>query len=770
MDLSKQLQIALAECEKLRRENEYLKQMIHTQLPCFVMEDSVQLVSNKSTVQEKVRLFRSLFHGRADVFAVRWESNNGKAGYAPACSNEWKPGICKKPHIKCSNCGNRNFTPLTDQVIYNHLSGLQIVGLYPLLEDGTCWFLCIDFDKKSWQDDVTSFISICKHTQIPFSIERSRSGDGAHVWIFFSQAVPANLARTLGKALLKCAAYKKGQAGLDSFDRLFPNQDSLSHTGGLGNLIALPLQRHARNLNNSVFVNESFQPFEDQWGYLSTIIKMEEQAISNAIHKLSYESPRDHGTSTPERITAILKNGVYFESGKLPTSLSNELIELASFSNPEFYRARAKRKSTHDLSSKIYCATQNDKNLILPRGCTREIQKLMDSHNISLDWSDERNDGDSIDVSFQGTLTPQQQDALDQLTEQDAGVLSAATGFGKTVIGAALIAARKVNTLIIVHRNQLIDQWLDQLSIFLDIPRKQIGQIGGGKQTATGNIDIATIQTLNSQGRINPIITQYGQVIVDECHHLSAFSFEQVMKNIRSKYIYGLTATPTRKDGLHPIITMQCGPILYKTDAKMQAQIRPFLHRLIRRDTTFKTKSETIQAIYNELMDDHQRNQLIFNDVLLALEEGRTPLVLTERIQHIKELESLFNGFVKNIVTLTGAVKKKEREQSLNKLRQLKDTEEVLVIATGKYIGEGFDFPRLDTLFLAMPISWKGVLTQYVGRLHRNYSEKQEVRVYDYVDQKVPMLQKMFEKRIKGFISMGYVDEEESGAEQMRLF
>ncbi|BAQ10006.1 hypothetical protein OXB_1535 [Bacillus sp. OxB-1] len=395
---------------------------------------------------------------------------------------------------------------------------------------------------------------------------------------------------------------------------------------------------------------------------------------------------------------------------------------------------------------------------------------MMDSHNISLDWSDERNDGDSIDVSFQGTLTPQQQDALDQLTEQDAGVLSAATGFGKTVIGAALIAARKVNTLIIVHRNQLIDQWLDQLSIFLDIPRKQIGQIGGGKQTATGNIDIATIQTLNSQGRINPIITQYGQVIVDECHHLSAFSFEQVMKNIRSKYIYGLTATPTRKDGLHPIITMQCGPILYKTDAKMQAQIRPFLHRLIRRDTTFKTKSETIQAIYNELMDDHQRNQLIFNDVLLALEEGRTPLVLTERIQHIKELESLFNGFVKNIVTLTGAVKKKEREQSLNKLRQLKDTEEVLVIATGKYIGEGFDFPRLDTLFLAMPISWKGVLTQYVGRLHRNYSEKQEVRVYDYVDQKVPMLQKMFEKRIKGFISMGYVDEEESGAEQMRLF
>ncbi|PIC83164.1 restriction endonuclease subunit R [Sporosarcina sp. P1] len=739
------------ELEKLQTENKYLKMIVQNYLPELQIKQSNNLITNKSTAQQKVQLFKSVFRGRTDVYATKWQSEDGKSGYSPVRRNKAN-------------------TPLTDQTIYDHLSGKHIVGLYPLLVDNSCWFLVLDFDKKNWQEDVLAFVNVCKSIQLPFSIERSRSGNGAHVWFFFSEALPSSLARTLGKELI-AQADKNTSTELDSFDRLFPSQDSLANTRSLGNLIALPLQRYSRDLGNSVFVDEFFQPFVDQWLYLSCLNKVDKNMVYRYLQLLKVQIPANKAIGYSTTIKAIKKNGIHFKLEELSDALTSQLESLASFGNPEYFKAKAKRLSTYTIPSSIDCFDKTTSHLILPRGCEQAIQELMSSKGIELDWIDERFVGNPIETDFNGTLSSQQVDALQQLQAHDGGVLAAATGFGKTVTAAALIAEQKVNTLIIVNRKQLLNQWIDQLSLFLDSPRKEIGQFGGGKRMPTGKIDVATIQTLTSSG-IDPIITQYGQIIIDECHHLSAYTSEQLMKMIRAKYVYGLTATPARKDGLHPIITMQCGPILYKTDAKEQALIRPFHHVIFERRTSYKTTSENIQQMYNEIAEDTKRNGLIFEDVLLALEEGMTPLILTERINHVNILHSLFKGFAKNIIVLSGELSKKEQEKALNFIRDLPCKEELLIIATGKYIGEGFDFPRLDALFLTMPISWKGLLTQYVGRLHRNHSTKQEVRVYDYIDQKVPTLINMAKKRSKGFRDMGYVNGacENNNSEQMKLF
>lgn len=774
MELSEKLEQALLECNRLRTENDYLKKIIQQQFhstSSVHQSTELTLVTNASHKYDKMQLFTSLFKGRTDVYATRYESKNGKSGYSPACSNEWVPGVCGKPKIKCSECLVRALIPIAEQNIYDHLSGKQVIGLYPLLKDDTCSFLAIDFDKGEWQKDVSVFTEIYRTANVPYSIERSRTGNGAHVWIFIREQLPATIARKLGKFLLKKAGEARFEINLSSYDRMFPNQDSLP-AKGFGNLIALPLQGQARIEGNSVFVDESFQPYPDQWLYLSTVVKLDGEDVERIISHLSDPDAEVNNELLGPLEVAQWKNGIHIKKSGHPSSLLAKIHDVASFHNPEFYRLQAKRYSTYGVPKKIECADLNDHYLIVPRGCVSEVKEIADSYNVKLEIADRRNEGDVINVSFQGELRPQQQEALQKMMEHEHGVVSATTGFGKTVTAAALIASRNVNTLIIVHRKQLMQQWVEQLSAFLDVSKDEIGQIGGGKRRQTGRIDVAMIQSLSRDGGVAPVVTQYGQVIVDECHHLSAVTFERVMKQIRAKFVYGLTATMTRKDGLHPIITMQCGPVIYKTDAKEQAKIRPYNHRIIVRKTSFKTKTEKYQEICNELIEDQERNKRLFNDVLLELEEGRTPLILTERVQHVKDLFELFKGFAKNIVVLSGGMKKKEQEQALEKLDAIGEKEELLIIATGKYIGEGFDYPRLDTLFLPMPISWKGVLQQYVGRLHRDYPEKSEVRVYDYVDKHVPIFMNMHEKSVAGFASMGYIAEgkEAKTSEQMQLF
>jgi superfamily II DNA or RNA helicase len=784
MDIQEQLRSALKEIDRLKKENIQLKKNLYKaqgRNTSYSPTSNIKKTATDFTPKERaaILLFMNLFRGRSDVFARRWESSTtGKSGYSPACENEWDKELCRKPKIKCQDCSHRLFHTLTPEVIYEHLSGIKTVGIYPLLENNTCNFLAVDFDKKQWQKDVGAFIETCKNLELSYHIERSRSGEGAHIWFFFEKAISASLARKFGVILLSKTSEKRFEVGMESFDRMFPNQDLLPK-GGLGNLIALPLQKHAKMKGNSVFVNESFQEFEDQWQYLSSIKRISEENILQIVTNFSKEESsikvkeKVENTKLPKEVTIELNQGIQIPKNLLPSKILNELQKLATFGNPEFFKAQAKRFSTHRIPRMIDCTQINDNTLILPRGLIEKVEEIFFRYNISLKILNNQFVGKSIDAKFYGQLTIQQEDAVTSMAKHDTGVLAADTGFGKTVTAAALISRNETNTLIIVHRTQLVEQWKERLSTFLNIPLKEIGQIGGGKNKPSYNIDISTIQSLNHNGLIKPELHHYGQIIVDECHHISAVSFEKVLKAVQAKKVYGLTATPVRKDGLHPIIFMQCGPIRYKTNKKQQANIRPFKQTLVKRETSMKTDETDIQAIYSLLSTNKERNDMIFNDVLQALDEKRSPILLTERLDHVDELYELFKGFAKNIIILTGAMKKKERQQKLEELIKLPDSEERLLIATGKYVGEGFDDSRLDTLFLTMPISWKGTLQQYVGRLHRDYSDKEEVIVYDYVDTNVEVLQKMFEKRLKGYKNIGYSlngENKEDNSQQIQLF
>lgn len=760
----------LEELEELKKENAYLKKLLsnimHQRKSKATVEENI--LTNRSLPQEKIKLFRSLFKGRTDVYAVRWESKNGKSGYTPACALEWQKPLCDKPNIKCSACSNRKLLPITDQVIFDHLSGKKTIGIYPMQQDETCTFLAFDFDKQSWKEDVTAFVKVCKELGVPINIERSRSGNGAHCWPFFSEDIASSLARKLGSALLESTMARRHEIGIESFDRMFPNQNTLPK-GGFGNLIALPLQLQSKKSGNSVFVDETFTPYQDQWMYLSSVEKFSKSRIFSVMSTLKTSVPAFQAPF-PKQIDILVKKGLYIKKENLPSALFSKIISLASFSNPEFHKAQAKRMSTYGLQKIICCYHEDAEHVILPRGCMDDLNKLFKEHSIKENIIFEHFEGEKVDTVFKGSLTAQQEEAVAQLFNHANGVLSATTGFGKTVAAAALIAKRQTNTLIIVDRTQLLDQWIEKLSTFLGLDPKEIGQYCGGKKKLTGKIDIATIQSIKSKGELKSFITQYGQIIVDECHHISAYSFEKVLKAIRAKYVYGLTATPIRKDGLHPIIFMQCGPVRYKVDGKRQAKIRPFKHLLIPKYTSFKSTSSDLQELYREISNDKHRNQQLFNDVLNELEEGRTPIILTERIEHLENLERQFKGFAKNIIVLSGKKSKKARKQELERLAAIPEHEERLVIATGKFIGEGFDDPRLDTLFLSMPIAWKGTLQQYAGRLHRIHSDKQEVRVYDYIDKQVPILKKMYEKRMEGYATMGYETKSAMGPEQMKLF
>lgn len=515
-------------------------------------------------------------------------------------------------------------------------------------------------------------------------------------------------------------------------------------------------------------------PHPDQWSYLKHVKKMSIEDIRTVIKDLRQSNVFENivqetnqlrtkeyaDQKLPKKLKIIEKNGLYIEKTNLPSSLVHQMIQLATFNNPEFFKRQAKRMSTHNTPRMINCSEETDAYIVLPRGCKEQLVNLLTDLSIEFEFETRTNSGSEIAVSFIGELRSEQETAVTKLLAYSTGILSATTGFGKTVVAASIIANRKINTLIIVHRKQLIDQWKMQLSSFLNLANDQIGQMGGGKTKLYGIVDIATIQSLNYKGKVKDVIRQYGQIIVDECHHISAFSFEKVLKEANATYIHGLTATPARKDGLERIMTMQLGSIRYKVSAKKQAMTLPFEQILIPRYTNFKSSckiiGEDFQGLYQELMKNEQRNDMIFDDVLKELDKGAVPLILTERVEHVYDLQEKFTGFAKNIITLTGGMSKTEEATKMRLLEDIPDDAERLLIATGKYIGEGFDYAPIDTLFLVMPISWKGTLQQYVGRLHRFHNKKEKIKVYDYVDENETLLKAMFEKRLKTYHLMGY--------------
>jgi superfamily II DNA or RNA helicase/very-short-patch-repair endonuclease len=760
------------------------------------MGNDPQSIDRRSSSAAKIGLFRTLFRGREDVYPRRFESRKtGKAGYAPACANEWVRGVCEKPRIKCAECPHRRFLPVSDEVIRWHLSGHDddgqpfVAGVYPLLPDETCFFLALDFDKGCWSEDAAAFLDTCRRLEVPAELERSRSGRGGHVWLFFEDAVPAALARRLGSHLLTETMERRADIGLDSYDRLFPNQDTMPQ-GGFGNLIALPLQKRPREQGNSVFLDDAFAPWADQWAFLARAPKMGRLKIEGIVQEAERHGrilgvrlpPQDDGeeepwTARPSRhrkeppivgelprtLELVLGNQIDIAKDGLHPGLRNRLLRLAAFQNPEFYRAQAMRLSTYDKPRIIACAEDHPHHIGLPRGCLDEVRQTLTDLGVRSVLRDERYAGRPLDVSFQGELRPDQLTAARAMLAHETGVLAATTAFGKTVIGAWLIAQRGVNTLVLVHRRQLLDQWVERLSAFLGVPQKSIGRIGGGRSRPTGLLDVAIIQSLVRKGIVDDGVAEYGQVIADECHHLSAHSFEQVARQAKARFVAGLSATVARKDGHHPIIFMQCGPVRYRGNAKAQAAARPFEHVVLVQPTSFQPrrvpdpdKRVEFQSLYRELVDDDHRNRRICDDIVESVDNGRSPLVLTERNDHLDRLEGGLVGRVRHLVVLRAGMGKKQRHVLAGQLEAIPREDARVILATGKYVGEGFDDPRLDTLFLTLPVSWRGTIAQYSGRLHRLYDGKREVRVYDYADLDVPMLARMFDRRCRGYEAIGY--------------
>ncbi len=758
--------------------------------------NQIPTIDRRSPVEAKIGLFRSLFRGREDVYARRFENRRtGRHGYAAACANEWVRGVCEKPRVKCAECVSRRFLPLTDDVIREHLSGVDaggdpfVAGVYPLLPDETCWFLAVDFDKSGWREDAAACLETCRHLGLPAALERSRSGQGAHLWLFFDEALPAALARRLGSHVLTETMERRPELGLDSYDRLFPSQDTMPQ-GGFGNLIALPLQKAPRDQGNSVFLDDGLEPWADQWAFLSGVRRLGREAIEGTVQvaerggrvlgvrlppqedeeREPWGAPPSGRPRTPPIVGALPKaielvigNQIYIPKDGLPPGLRNRLLRLAAFQNPAFYQAQALRLSTWGTPRIVACAEDFPQHIGLPRGCLEETLRTLGALGIDVTLRDERCGGRPLAATFRGELRSGQRAAAQAMVAHDCGVLAATTAFGKTVIGAWLIAERRVGTLVLVHRRQLLDQWVERLAMFLDLPPDAIGRIGGGKRRPTGLVDVAVVQSLVRKGVVDDCVAGYGQLIVDECHHLSARSFEQVARQAKARFVAGLSATVTRKDGHHPIVFMQCGPVRHRVDARVQAAARPFEHKVIVRPTAFQSlgapdadKRLEFQALYQGLIEDHERTRRICEDVVACVRAGRSPLVLTERTGHLDLLAQALEPHIRHVVVLRAGMGGKQRKDVAARLAAIPPDEERVVIATGKLVGEGFDDPRLDTLFLTLPVSWRGTVAQYAGRLHRLCDGKKEVRIYDYADLEAPMLARMFDRRCRGYEAIGY--------------
>lgn len=743
-------------------------------------------VSGRWTPERKVALFASLFRGREDIFPLRWENPaKGKSGWAPCCENDWRRGVCGKrlrPPVKCGECPNQAFRPPAEHELLRHLQGRQVMGVYPLLAGDTCRLLAIDLDGSSWREDVEAIRDVCQELAVVPAVERSRSGDGAHVWFFFSELVPAMLARRFGSMLLTDAMARIPTLDMTSYDRLFPSQDTLPK-GGFGNLIALPLQQDARQRGNTLFVDERHEPFEDQWSYLESLpriapARLEElvarEVLTGGVLGVS-ETTEDNDApwrparpfaerlaqaELPDTVTATLAQRLYVSSDGVPPVLIDAMRRLAAFSNPKFLELQAMRMSTALTPRVIARFEQTGRFLALPRGCREPLEELLAGLDIAFKLSDERTEGATLQTQFTGELTTRQEDAVPAMLAHELGVLCAPPGIGKTVIAARLIAERGRSTLVLVHRKPLLEQWTQRLSEFLDLDTDEIGTIGGARRKPKGKLDVAMVQSLARQETLDELLAGYGHIVVDECHHASAVTTERVLQSAPARYVTGLTATPKRRDGHHPITTMQCGPVRHTIDPDATRSSQPLVLRVVRRDTPFDPQTlptnPHIQEVYAALAADEQRTEMIATDTLELAAQGRHPIVLTERRDHLDQLAERLAQSCHTLIVLHGDMRPAEHRAAHDQLASSDGDARRVVLATGRYVGEGFDDPHLDALLLAMPIAWKGTVVQYAGRLHRAHPDKHDVLIYDYVDADLPVLRRMFAKRLRAYRSLGY--------------
>lgn len=770
-----QLEEMRRELERLRKENAELRRLLvvavaeptlkyHAKSEEHPLSDKpISLLTADSSTQEKIALFRNLFRGREDVHAVFWTNErSGKKGYSPAVQDPWNTGKGKP----------KRYLPLTDQVIHDHLTGEKVIGCYPLLKDNTCWFLACDFDKEGWVLDSLAFLNVCKQFGVPAYLERSRSGRGGHVWIFFSSPVSQMLARQLGMRLLRKTMDMRGDMDLASYDRFFPNQDFVP-VGGFGNLIALPLQKKSRAQRNTEFINSEHSelpPYPDQWAVLSRIERLGPTHVEALLEKVppvavgpgivGMVSPLiRHKYPAPDRIRCTLGTTVSLEKSGIPPWMLSQIKHLASFHNPKFYERQKLRLSTFQIPRFVRCYEEDVYHIHLPRGILEDVRRVAKEAGSKISIIDQRPVPEKLSLKFLGSLTPSQEHVVQNLLAHEMGVLVAPPGAGKTVMGCFVVAKRSLPTLILSHRKPILDQWRVQLTALLDLSSQQIGQVGGGRNRRSGIVDLAMIQSLKSIPDLETFYKIYGFIIVDECHHLPAFTFEGCIRKAPIRYMLGLTATPYRRDGLQSIITMQCGPIRHK----MEDAPADFSLRLNVRATLFTLPTDehsSIQDVFRSLVKDEGRNALIEKDIIRALDQGRQCLILSHWKEHCQLLAERLIQRGKVPFILSGALGKRERASILKSIENTSPQKELLVIATGQYLGEGFDCPRIDTLFLAFPVSFKGKIVQYVGRTLRNYRGKSSVRVYDYFDAKIPILSRMHFRRLKTYKGLGFEAEE----------
>jgi len=732
-------------------------------------------VTMGSNSADKVRFFIDLFRCRADIYAVRWENRrDGRSGWMPAIKGYWRKGM---------NRADAPYLPLTPEVVDAHLRGDAHIGLYPLGDDDACWWIAADFDKEAAMLDALAYMKAARSHEIPAALEVSQSGRGAHVWIFFAHAVSASVARSMATSLLSEAFRLRGSMHLSSYDRLFPSQDV--HTGrGVGNLIAAPLNGKRRQHGTTVFLDPAtLEPFEDQWAYLSSIARLSTKDVAVLARRLPDpqigHNVRRLQLPTSSRIVprpaaivrAHLASRITLTANDLGPAMISAVKHAASIRNPEFDVRQRARRSTWDTPRFLYSYDEtSDGDLVLPRGLHSLLTELVESAESTLRVDDQRVAGEPHEFTLKTPLRPAQAAAPDQLLTHDASVLVAPPGTGKTVIACAAIESRATATLILVDRKALADQWRDRISSHLGFT---CGQIGGGRSKTTGILDIALLPTLARRDNVETITANYGFVIVDECHHVAASAFFGVLSRIPARYWLGLTATPERRDGLEDLIYHQLGSHHVVIDRPSTGQLpvdgtelltpHPVLHLHV---TGFQYPGDAdptapggMAEIYRSLVADEGRLDQIVGDVLTAAETGANILVLTTWVDHLNAITERLQAAGKAVTVLTGGMKARERRQITEQLAShAPDSNPLLIVGTSSFIGEGFDCPALDTLFLAAPITFKNRLVQYVGRVTRPYLGKTTATVHDYHDELTPVIASSLKKRAPGYTTMGFPD------------